>query len=425
MLLLLGTFVILIMARAPIAFALLISSVAYLTHYGGVPLRVVTQRMAAGPDSFPLLAVPLFIMAGSLMNTGGITERIFDFARTLVGHWTGSLGHVNILASIIFSGMSGAAIADAGGLGVIEIEAMRAEGYDDEFSVAITAASSTIGPIIPPSIPMVVYGVVAGVSVGGLFIGGVIPGLLMALSLGIMVYYYAVKRNYPKHPRATLPELWQSLKSSFLPLMTPVIIIGGIFTGVFTPTEAAVVAVIYAAILGTVIYKELTLQDLHRILLDTVETTASVMPIVATASIFGWILAREQIPQLVAASLLGVTRNPYALLFLINIFLLIVGCFMETTAALTILIPVLLPTVTSVGVDPLHFGLVMILNLMIGLLTPPLGMVLNVLVSVSKVPFEDVARATMPFLIPLIVVLFLITYIPGLVLWLPRVVMGL
>lgn len=425
MVLLLGTFVILIMARAPIAFALLISSVAYLTHYGGVPLRVVTQRMAAGPDSFPLLAVPLFIMAGSLMNTGGITERIFDFARTLVGHWTGSLGHVNILASIIFSGMSGAAIADAGGLGVIEIEAMRAEGYDDEFSVAITAASSTIGPIIPPSIPMVVYGVVAGVSVGGLFIGGVIPGLLMALSLGIMVYYYAVKRNYPKHPRATLPELWQSLKSSFLPLMTPVIIIGGIFTGVFTPTEAAVVAVIYAAILGTVIYKELTLQDLHRILLDTVETTASVMLIVATASIFGWILAREQIPQLVAASLLGVTRNPYALLFLINIFLLIVGCFMETTAALTILIPVLLPTVTSVGVDPLHFGLVMILNLMIGLLTPPLGMVLNVLVSVSKVPFEDVARATMPFLIPLIVVLFLITYIPGLVLWLPRVVMGL
>ena len=425
MLLLLGTFVILIMARAPIAFALLISSVAYLTHYGGVPLRVVTQRMAAGPDSFPLLAVPLFIMAGSLMNTGGITERIFDFARTLVGHWTGSLGHVNILASIIFSGMSGAAIADAGGLGVIEIEAMRAEGYDDEFSVAITAASSTIGPIIPPSIPMVVYGVVAGVSVGGLFIGGVIPGLLMALSLGIMVYYYAVKRNYPKHPRATLPELWQSLKSSFLPLMTPVIIIGGIFTGVFTPTEAAVVAVIYAAILGTVIYKELTLQDLHRILLDTVETTASVMLIVATASIFGWILAREQIPQLVAASLLGVTRNPYALLFLINIFLLIVGCFMETTAALTILIPVLLPTVTSVGVDPLHFGLVMILNLMIGLLTPPLGMVLNVLVSVSKVPFEDVARATMPFLIPLIVVLFLITYIPGLVLGLPRVVMGL
>ncbi|MGI6558027.1 MAG: TRAP transporter large permease [Limnochordia bacterium] len=425
MLLLLGTFVILIMARAPIAFALLISSVAYLTHYGGVPLRVVTQRMAAGPDSFPLLAVPLFIMAGSLMNTGGITERIFDFARTLVGHWTGSLGHVNILASIIFSGMSGAAIADAGGLGVIEIEAMRAEGYDDEFSVAITAASSTIGPIIPPSIPMVVYGVVAGVSVGGLFIGGVIPGLLMALSLGIMVYYYAVKRNYPKHPRATLPELWQSLKSSFLPLMTPVIIIGGIFTGVFTPTEAAVVAVIYAAILGTVIYKELTLQDLHRILLDTVETTASVMLIVATASIFGWILAREQIPQLVAAGLLGVTRNPYALLFLINIFLLIVGCFMETTAALTILIPVLLPTVTSVGVDPLHFGLVMILNLMIGLLTPPLGMVLNVLVSVSKVPFEDVARATMPFLVPLIVVLFLITYIPGLVLWLPRVVMGL
>lgn len=425
MLLLLGTFVILIMARAPIAFALLISSVAYLTHYGGVPLRVVTQRMAAGPDSFPLLAVPLFIMAGSLMNTGGITERIFDFARTLVGHWTGSLGHVNILASIIFSGMSGAAIADAGGLGVIEIEAMRAEGYDDEFSVAITAASSTIGPIIPPSIPMVVYGVVAGVSVGGLFIGGVIPGLLMALSLGIMVYYYAVKRNYPKHPRATLPELWQSLKSSFLPLMTPVIIIGGIFTGVFTPTEAAVVAVIYAAILGTVIYKELTLQDLHRILLDTVETTASVMLIVATASIFGWILAREQIPQLVAAGLLGVTRNPYALLFLINIFLLIVGCFMETTAALTILIPVLLPTVTSVGVDPLHFGLVMILNLMIGLLTPPLGMVLNVLVSVSKVPFEDVARATIPFLVPLIVVLFLITYIPGLVLWLPRVVMGL
>jgi tripartite ATP-independent transporter DctM subunit len=424
-LLLLGTFVILIMARAPIAFALLISSVAYLTHYGGVPLRVVTQRMAAGPDSFPLLAVPLFIMAGSLMNTGGITERIFDFARTLVGHWTGSLGHVNILASIIFSGMSGAAIADAGGLGVIEIEAMRAEGYDDEFSVAITAASSTIGPIIPHSIPMVVYGVVAGVSVGGLFIGGVIPGLLMALSLGIMVYYYAVKRNYPKHPRATLPELWQSLKSSFLPLMTPVIIIGGIFTGVFTPTEAAVVAVIYAAILGTVIYKELTLQDLHRILLDTVETTASVMLIVATASIFGWILAREQIPQLVAAGLLGVTRNPYALLFLINIFLLIVGCFMETTAALTILIPVLLPTVTSVGVDPLHFGLVMILNLMIGLLTPPLGMVLNVLVSVSKVPFEDVARATIPFLVTLIVVLFLITYIPGLVLWLPRVVMGL
>lgn len=425
MLLLFSSLAILVALNTPIAFALLVSSLLYIFADGSIPLTAIAQRMVAGPNSFPLLAVPFFILAGSLMNMGGITNRIFDFAKTMVGHFRGALGHVNIVASIIFSGMSGAAIADAGGLGTVEIKAMTDEGYDDDFSVAITAASSIIGPIIPPSIPAVVYGVLANVSVGRLLIAGIVPGLIMAVALSVMVYFYAKNKNYKVYERSTFKEFLHAFKESFLPILTPVIIIGGILSGVFTPTEAAVIAAVYAFILSTFIYREMNVRKFLETLKTTVKTSSSVMLIVASASLFGWILAREQLPQLLADTILNITQNPYLILFMINILLLIVGCFMETIAAMTILVPFLAPLVLAVNIDPLHFGIVLILNLMIGLLTPPLGMVLYVLVNVADTTFERAVKATFPFLIPLIVTLLLITYVPEIVTFLPNLLLPL
>jgi tripartite ATP-independent transporter DctM subunit len=374
-------------------------------------------------DSFPLMAVPFFILAGAIMNSGGITERLFSFANRVVGHITGGLGHANILASIIFSGMSGTAIADAGGLGAVELKAMKDAGYDEDFSLAVTGGSSIIGPIIPPSVPAVVFGVIAGVSIGRLFIAGVVPGLIMGLAMGILVYFQSKNKNYPKQKRATLKELWASLKESFFPLLTPVVIIGGILVGIFTPTEAAIIAVIYSLILG-IAYREITLKDMPRFLRETANTTIAVMFIVAAASVFGWILASEQIPQKLSQFFITAFPNKYVALLVINIFLLIAGTFMETIAALTILTPVLMPVILNLGIDPVHFGIIMILNLMIGLLTPPVGMVLYVLSGVSSVPFEKISRAVMPYLIVLIITLLIFTYVPQLVLFLPNLIFG-
>jgi tripartite ATP-independent transporter DctM subunit len=374
-------------------------------------------------DSFPLMAVPFFILAGSIMNSGGITERLFSFANKLVGHITGGLGHANILASIIFSGMSGTAIADAGGLGAIELKAMKDAGYDEDFSLAVTGASSIIGPIIPPSVPAVVFGVIAGVSIGRLFIAGVLPGLFMGLVMAGLVYHQSKKRNYPKERKATFREILSATKSSFFPLLTPVVIIGGILIGVFTPTEAAIIAVIYSLILAFV-YRSITIKDLPRFLRETANTTVGVMLIVAAASLFGWILASEQIPQKLSQFFLANFPNKYMALLVINIFLLIAGTFMETIAALTILTPVLMPVVMGLGIDPVHFGIIMILNLMIGLLTPPVGMVLYVLAGVSKVPFEKISKAVTPYLIILAVTLLIITYVPQISLFLPDLLFG-
>ena len=414
-------FVLLIMG-VPVAIALGGSSLVYVLLSGQVPDLVVVHRMVNGVDSFPLLAVPFFILAGNLMNTAGITNRIFDFAKACVGWMRGGLGHVNVGASVVFAGMSGAAVADAGGLGTIEIKAMRDAGYEPDFSVGVTAASSTIGPIIPPSLPMVIYGVVASASIGQLFAAGLVPGLLMAVALMVMVAWYARRRNYPRDASFSLANLGRSFLRAFLSLLTPAIIVGGILLGVFTPTEAAVAACAYALLLGVVVYRTLTWRRLLRVSFDTIETTAIIMLIVAGASIFAWILTSNRVTELFADFILTVTENPYLILLLINLILILVGCFMETIAAITILVPVLLPIVVKVGIDPVHFGVVMVLNLMIGLLTPPVGMVLYVLSRVSGVPFERCVSATWPFLIPLVAVLFAVTFIPALSMWLPTLI---
>jgi tripartite ATP-independent transporter DctM subunit len=409
----------LLILGVPIAVALGLSSLVFILLSGQVPDLVVIHRMVNGVDSFPLLAVPFFILAGNLMNTAGITNRIFDFAKACVGWMRGGLGHVNVGASVVFAGMSGAAVADAGGLGTIEIKAMRDAGYDADFSVGVTAASSTIGPIIPPSLPMVIYGVVASSSIGQLFAAGFIPGLMMAAALMIMVTWYARTRGYPRDARFSLLVLWISFQRAFLSLLTPVIIVGGILGGLFTPTEAAIAASAYALLLGVVIYRTLTPRRLLRVSFDTIETTAVVMFIVAAASIFAWILTSNRVTEHFASLILAITENPILILLMINVILLIVGCFMETIAAITILVPVLLPIVVKLGIDPVHFGVIMVLNLMIGLLTPPVGMVIYVLSRVSGVPFERCVSATAPFLVPLVAVLLLVTFVPQLSMFLP------
>lgn len=406
----------------PVAIALAGSSAVFILLNGTVPEMVVAHRMINGVDSFPLLAVPFFILAGNLMNTAGITERIFNFAKALIGWMPGGLGHVNIGSSVIFAGMSGAAVADAGGLGAIEIKAMRDAGYDPGFAVGVTAASSTIGPIIPPSLPMVIYGVVAGASIGQLFAAGFVPGLIMAVALMLMVAWFAHTKKMPVDQAFYLPELGRSFMKALLSLLTPAIIVGGILTGMFTPTEAAIAACAWAMFLGLVVYRTLTFRRFLRVSFDTIETTAVVLLVVASASIFAWVLTSNHVPEKFAGLILQISENPIIVLLLINIILLIVGCFMETVAAITILVPVLLPIAVKMGVDPVHFGVIMVLNLMLGLLTPPVGMVLYVLARIAKIPFERCVVATAPFLIPLGIVLMMVTYFPVITMWLPTLI---
>ncbi|WHH59083.1 TRAP transporter large permease [Petroclostridium sp. X23] len=422
MLILFGVFFILLILGVPVGFSLFGSSVLYMV-VNDIPLEMAAQRLAAGPDSFPLLAIAFFVLAGSIMNSGGITRKIFDFADHIVGHFTGGLGHANILASIIFSGMSGSAVADTGGLGAIELQAMKEAGYDEDFSLAVTGASAIIGPIIPPSIPAVIFGVTSGVSIGRLFAGGVIPGLLMGGAMSAMVYFISKKKKYPKRKRASFKEIFHALKSAFLPLLAPVIIIGGIIGGVFTPTEAAIAAVFYALLLSF-IYKEIRITQLPGFLRETLNTTIGILFIISSANLFGWIMTTSQVPQKLAVAFLSVIADKYLALLVLNVFLLLVGCFLETSAAQIILVPILVPMVMKMGVDPVHFGIIMILNLMIGLMTPPIGLVLYVLSSISKVPFEKISKAILPYVLVLGVVLLVITYVPILVTFLPDLLFG-
>lgn len=418
--------IVLFMAGIPVGFAIGITGfLGYLSEMGSrVSIAIMAQRMMYGINNFLLLAIPLFILAAKLMNTAGITNRIFDFAKNLVGFLPGGMGHANTVASLIFSGMSGSAVADAAGLGQVELKAMKDAGYDDDFSVAVTAASSTIGPIFPPSIPMVIFGLVAEVSVGRLFLGGVIPGLIMTASLMIMVAFLASRRNYPRTPFPGLSVLMKSFLRALLPLLTPVILLGGIWTGWFTPTEAAAVAVAYALVLGGLIYREISLKDLHHIFVSTTRETAALGIIICAANFYGWLMARSGITLKMAESISTVTTDPLTILLAINILLLFIGCFLEPICSILILGPVLLPVILKLGIDPLHFGLVMVLNLMIGLLTPPFGVVLFVMVRISGLPFERVVQAVIPFIIPLLVVLALITLCPAVVTVLPNVLMG-
>jgi tripartite ATP-independent transporter DctM subunit len=423
LLLLTAAVVLLILLRVPVAFALLIPGVGYILMTPGLSMVAALQRTVAGLDIFALLAVPLFIMAGNASNESGITDRLFTVAENLLGHIRGSLGYVNVAVSVLFSWMSGAAISDAAALGKLEVPAMVKRGYDESFAVGITAASTTIGPVMPPSIPAVIYAVTASVSVGGLFLAGVLPAALIAVSLCVSVYLYARKRPELRIERSSTDAIARSILAALLPLGAPVIIIGGILGGYFTPTEAAGVAVAYMVLLG-VVYGALRPAGVYRMLESTAEATGSVMLIVASASLFGFVLAMEQAPQVVASALLSFTDNPILFLALVNVLLLLVGTLLEPTSAILILVPVLSPAAASFGIDPLHFGVVVIFNLMIGLLTPPVGLVLYVLSSATDIPFGRVVKGTLPFLVPLFAVLVLLTYIPNISLFLPRL-MGL
>ena len=414
----------LIALAMPVAFSLAFMGIAWL-FIEGQSVTQAAQRLIGGIDSFPLLAVPCFVLAGIAMNAGGVSVRIYDFARALVGHLPGGLGHVNVMGSVIFSGMSGSAIADAGGLGILEVKAMREDGYKASFAGALTCASCIIGPLIPPSIPMVLYGVISNTSIGALFLAGVVPGLLTAAMLMVHVYFYARNRpEIPRHKRATIRDLGATTRRAFLALMTPAIIMGGIFGGVFTPTEAAAVAAIYSLALGLFIYGDLRFGDLPRIFKDAVSTSAVVGFIVAGASLFGWVLARERVPQSIAEAFLAFSTDPYVILIVINVLMLVLGCFMEGIAIMILMVPVFMPVIQQVGIDPVHFGVIVTMNLMIGILTPPFGVALFTVAKVGKIPFEELAREIMPFLPGLIIVLFLLTYFPSLSMFLPRLVYG-
>ena len=424
-------FLLFMSAGLPVAVAMAGASLVYIWWSGNLPGFVVIHRMVSGVDSFPLLAVPFFILAGNLMNNAGITNRIYNFALALVGWLKGGLGHVNILGSVIFSGMSGTAIADAAGLGTIEIKAMKEHGYSTEFAVGVTAASATLGPIIPPSLPFVIYGMMANVSVGSLFLAGIVPGVIMTLLMMLTVAYYAHRNGWGSDVKFQWPRLMKALVVLFvadkvfdfeavLPIMTPVLLIGGMATGLFTATEGAIAACVWAIVLGFFWYRTLKWKMFVKVCLETVESTATVLFIVAAASIFGWMLTATGVTADIAAWVLDFTKEPWVFLLLANLLMLFVGCFLETTAAITILVPILLPIATQLGVDPVHFGVLMVLNLMIGVLHPPMGMVLFVLARIANLSLERTTMAILPWLIPLLLSLVLITYWPATVLWLPR-----
>jgi TRAP-type C4-dicarboxylate transport system permease large subunit len=456
-------FLLLMSSGIPVAIAMAGSVLVYILWTGGLPPFVVIHRMVSGIDSFPLLAVPFFILAGNLMNNAGITNRIYNYALALVGWLKGGLGHVNIVGSVVFAGMSGTAIADAAGLGTIEIKAMKDHGYSSEFSVGVTAASATLGPIIPPSLPFVIYGMMANVSVGALFLAGILPGLLMAVLMMFTVAWFAHKNNWGADIKFEWPRVIKALAETLvvigwplalwllidqagfppqvtvaaglvvlfaadkyfgfqavLPIMTPVLLIGGMTTGIFTPTEGAIAACIWAMVLGLAWYRTLTWKKFVKVCLDTVETTSTVLFIVAAASIFGWMLTATGVTAAIASWVLAFTKEPWVFLLLANLLMLFVGCFLEPTAAITILVPILVPICQQLGIDLVHFGLVMVLNLMIGLLHPPMGMVLFVLARVAKLSVERTTVAILPWLVPLLLSLAIITYIPAVVLWLPK-----
>jgi len=406
----------------PIAFCIALASIVAIMMIGpSAPLIIVPNSMLNGMDSFPLMAVPFFVLAGDIMNRGGITIRIVNFANLLVGHIRGGLAQANVFASMLFAGITGSALADTAAIGRILIPAMKKEGYDAPFAAAVTASSSIIGPIVPPSITMVIFGVTAGVSIGGLFLAGFVPGIMIGLGLMALSYYVARKRKYPvRDKKMTKAYFIRTTRDALIALLMPVIILGGIFGGVMTPTESAAVAVFYAVIVGIFVLKELTVRDLMISLLRSGMITGSIMIIVGTARIFADILGAEQIPEHLAQMLLGLTSERWVILLMINLFLLLVGAVMDTSAAIIILVPVLLPVAVSIGVDPLTFGIIMCVNLIIGLATPPLGVCLFIASDIAKISVERLVLAIWPFLLWQVIVLLLITYIPGLAVFLPR-----
>ncbi len=420
-----GVLVFFIMIGLPIAVSMGLTAVIFFVALGETDvLCMIPARMYSSTTSFTLLAIPFFILTGNLMNAGGITNRLFRFAHNLVGHLKGGLGHVVVVSAMIFAGMTGAAVAEAAAIGTVGLEGMTKRGFDRKFSTAIIASASTIGPVIPPSIPLVIYGSITGTSIGRLFLGGFIPGFLMGIALMIIVYIVSGQRGYPREKRATLRELMDSTLGALSAVLTPVIIIGGMVSGIFTPTEASVGATVYALILTMFIYKEVKLKDLPKILWETLESSVRVLFIISAAGIFGWLLIHQRVPETVIKGLLSLSGNPWIVLLIINIILLILGCFMEGISVLLLTIPVFVPVITKLGIDPVHFGLIMTLNSMIGLLTPPVGMVLYTMSSISRIPVWDLAHELRWHMVALMVVLGLVTQVPGFTTFVPNLLMG-
>ena len=422
--LIIGAFLALFVLGFPVVLAIGMPCILYV-FFKGLPIDLIAQRTVYALDSFPLVAVPVFLFVGSLMNSAGISRHIYKFADTATGRLPGGLAQVNIFGSLIFAGMSGSALADIGGIGRIEIDAMRAKGFKGGFAAAVTSASAIIGPIFPPSIPLIIYGTVTGVSVLQLLLGGIIPGLLCVVMLMLMTGVLAVRRNYPRAGRwPTRAELWRDLKPAAPALFAPVILIAGMLAGYFTPTEIAAVTVLYTVLVSWLFYRELTWAGVLRAAFETIHASAGILLIVAVAALFGWILSVEQVPQRLTDAMLAISRNPYVLLLIVNVLLIVVGMFLDSTTAILVIAPILAKPLVAAGVDPVHLGMVVVFNLMVGLLTPPMGLALFLVADIAKVSMKEVLREMLPYYIPLGITLLLITYVPSLTTWLPRLVMG-
>jgi len=414
---------VLLFAGVPVAASLLVVGIGGIL-IAGVPLSILGQRIAFGIDSFTLIAIPMFLLMGNLMNASGVTQRIFDFSVAMVGHWRAGLAQVNIIGSLIFSGMSGSALADAAGLGTVEIRAMTLKGYSPAFAAAITAASATIGPVIPPSTVAVLYAFIADVSIGRMFLAGVIPGLLMTFVLMTIVYWRGKKLDLPEFPRASWQERGRASWKALPALVVPVGLIGGMRTGIFTATEVAAVGALYALLLAAVYYKTTDKREMIGAFRETALSTGGIMVIVASANVFAWILARERIPQDITAAVVDMGLSPIVLLLLLNVVILLLGMILDASAILILVTPVIVPAVVAVGIDPVHFGMVMIVNMMIGMIHPPVGMALFIVANIAKAPVMQVALECVPYIIGFLVILMLITFVPQLTLWLPDLVYG-
>lgn len=415
-LILFGSFALFLILGLPAAFGLALASLGAIL-YSGYPITVFTQRMFTAVNSFPLMAIPLFMLAGALMGYGGITTRIINFALAFVGNIKGSLGHVVAISGFIMGGISGSGVADAAALGSVMVPEMKKRGYDPGFSAALVSSCGSIGLIIPPSIALIIYGVTAMASIGDLFMAGIVPGALIALGFLLYSYYFGKKNNYPCEGNLSTAEKWKRFKDASWALIMPVIILVGIRGGIFTPTEGGAVVSVYALFVGMFIYKEITLKDLPKICISAAISTASIAAIIMATSLFGWLLASEQIPQKITMALLAATQNKVLLLLLINLLLLIVGMFLDSGPAIMLLAPILIPVAAKLGVHPVQFGLVMVINLTIGLLTPPVGTALYVGSNVSGVPIGRLSKSLVPFWVIMITVLLLVTFVPSLTTW--------
>ncbi|WP_075222998.1 TRAP transporter large permease [Acuticoccus yangtzensis] len=416
---LVGTLVLTLLIGLPLPMCLAGASLAALLAIGDLPLGMIPQRFVAGINSFAFMAIPFFLLVGQIMNEAGITRRIVAFSNALVGPMPGGLAQVNVVSSMFFGGISGSATADTASVGSIMIPAMKKEGYSGPFTVALTACSSTCGPIIPPSITLILYGIIAEVSITQLFLGGYVPGIMLGLGFMVMTYIISKRRNYPTYARPSLSELARTAVSAAWAVILPFLIIGGLLFGLFTVTEAAAVAVVYALFIGLFVYRDLKVTALPRILFQTAIRVGALMTVAAGALVFAWVLTILEVPQQVAEWIFAFSSDPIVILLLLNVLFLVIGMFMEAKAAMLILLPVILPILPEVGIDPIHFGVVVVFNLLVGLVTPPVGLCLNLAAKIGDVPLNQAAVAALPFIAVQLIVLFLITYIPGLVLWLP------